>query len=153
MTTAMTIDKVLESAIRLEVQSERMYRDAAESIRTPGGRALLEELAEEEVRHRDMLEGVRSSGDHGRIGAGAAPLDLRIAEFLREPPLRADSTTQDILLFAIKREQNAVDLYTRMAALYAGTSAVPVLQRLVLEEKHHKERLEREYEETILPEN
>lgn len=153
MTTAMTIDKVLDTAIRLEIQSERMYRDAAETIDTPGGRALLEELAEEEVRHRDMLEGVKASGDHGRIAAGPAPSDLRVTDYLQDPPLGPDSTTQDILLFAIKREQNAVELYTRMTQLYKGTTAVTVLQRLVLEEKLHKERLEREYDETVLREN
>jgi rubrerythrin len=148
-----TIDKVLDTALRLEIQSERVYRQAAQTIATPGGRALLEELADEELRHKAMLEGVQASGDHRRIGAGPAPSDLRVADLLSEPPLTAESTTQDILLFAIKREQAAVELYTRLAQIYAGTEAVPVIERLVREEKLHRERLEREYEETVLKEN
>jgi rubrerythrin len=145
----MTIEKVLELAIRLEVESERMYRDAARATETPGARALLTELAEEEVLHRQMLEGVRTSGDQERIGAGPAPADLRTADYLVDPPVTAESTTQDLLLFAIKREQSATDLYARMTQIYAGTTAVPVLERLVLEETQHKVRLEREYDEYV----
>jgi len=148
-----TIQKVLETALRLEIQSERVYRQASQTIETPGGRALLAELADEELRHQALVEGVLASGDHVRIGAGPAPADLRVADLLTDPPLTAESNTQDILLFAIKREQAAVELYTRLAQIYAGTSAIPVIERLVREEKHHRERLEREYDETILGHN
>lgn len=153
MSEQMTVDQVLEMALKLEIQSEKMYRQAAAQVETPGGRVLLEELAEEEVRHRQMLEGVQATGDHKRIGAGPAPADLRVADFLTDPNLGPESTTQDILLFAIKREAGAVRLYSRMLGMYADTAAVPVLDRLVLEEKLHKERLEKEYDEFVNRDN
>ncbi len=148
-----TVEAVLDTAIRLETRSEQIYRQAAEIVSVPGAKTLLRELAEEEVRHKELLEGVKASGDHQRIGHGDAPTDMKLSDYLKEIPLTNESTIEDIFVFAMKREQQAVDLYTRMLDIYAGTDATPILKRLVLEEQGHKERLEKEYDDIIIHDN
>lgn len=151
--TTKTVNDILETGIRLETRSEEIYRGASQRVTVPGAKALLAELAEEEVRHRRLLEGVRDSGEYDRVGAGPAPADFHVSDYLDEGSLEADAPLQDILLFAIRREQQAIELYSRMSDIYAGTNAVPLLQRLVREEQGHKERLEREYDEFVLHDN
>lgn len=148
-----TVEAVLETAIRLEERSEEIYRKAAASATAPGARILLQELAEQEVGHRKLLLEVRDTGDHQRLGTTPAPDDLRLADYMADVPLMDASRTEAIIIFAMKREAQAIDLYTRMLEVYRGTSVAAVLQRLLREEQQHKARLEAEYESFYLREN
>ena len=52
-------------------------------------------------------------------------------------------TAEQILDYAIAQEQNAVDLYTRMADLTAGGPAKKMFEGFAAEERGHKARLEK----------
>jgi len=150
---SLTVRRVLESAIRLEERSAALYASAAERVTVPGARALLADLAAEERRHRALLEAARDDESLTAIGAQDVPGDAGWAELLVGGTLGPDADLQDVLLFAAQREHEAVLLYERLGAIYAQTAAAPLLAQLVREERAHKHRLEREYEDLFLADN
>ena len=63
-----------------------------------------------------------------------------------------DSTPQDVMLFAIKKEQEAYSIYHMLLGNYEGTELEELFSKLAKEELRHKESLEREYEEHFMQE-
>jgi rubrerythrin len=60
-----------------------------------------------------------------------------------------DSSPRDIMVFAIKKEQEAYDIYHMLLVNYAGTELEELFSQLATEELKHKETLEREYEQHV----
>ena len=61
-------------------------------------------------------------------------------------------TFQDLLIFAAKKEQQAVELYTSMKAAVDSDELKKMFDFLVEQEKEHKLKLETEYEKHVLEE-
>ena len=62
-------------------------------------------------------------------------------------------TFQDLLIFAAKKEQEAVDLYSNLEENAEDDELKKLFQFLVQQEKAHKLKLEKEYEEHVLEED
>ena len=60
---------------------------------------------------------------------------------------------QDTLIFAMKREQQSVDFYSRMMGVIRDKDAKRLCQKLVSEELKHKLRLEVFYDDLFYGEN
>jgi rubrerythrin len=54
---------------------------------------------------------------------------------------------QDTLIFAIKREQQSVEFYSRMMGMMSDQGAKELCVNLANEELHHKRRLETLYDD------
>jgi rubrerythrin len=61
-----------------------------------------------------------------------------------------DSTPQNVMMFAMKKEQEAYNMYQMLLGNYEETEIEDIFSRLSQEEMHHKEILEREYEEHFM---
>jgi len=142
--------EILDTAIELERQERAFYLDWAGRIRHPGAARLLEELAREEEAHEALFRGMRERKDFGELARGEVPPDFHLADYLVTAPPGPESTPQDVLIHAIRTEQNAIDLYEAWASLYAGTDLEPLLDGLVEEERRHKARLEALYQDQFL---
>jgi len=145
------LQKILEGAIRMEDSSHQLYRSAAERVKDPGAQTALRELAEEEKKHRHLLEGLLRGNLDRAVSRGrrGAIRDLRIGESLEAKPLTPKSTLQDVLAFAIKREAATRDFYAQMAALLNPGPEQDLFEMLVREEARHKATLESMYEQDI----
>jgi rubrerythrin len=133
---------ILDFAIKREEEAIEGYGKMREIAKTPGLEKLLVELQEEEKKHKDLLENV----DLEKVESLEIHevIDLKISDFLVEEPLTAEMTFQDLLIFAAKKEQKAVELYTKMGQK-AGDEDF-----LVEQEKAHKLKLEDEYEKHVM---
>ena len=144
--------ELLDTAIYKEVASEAFYTALKEKTGDPGARALMEELAEEEKKHVRWLTDFKDKGPkktwHRRIAA-----ELKIGEYLTAPESLEGAGLQDTLVFAIKREQQSVDFYSRMTGLLGTRSAKSLCRKLAGEELRHKIRLEVLYENLFLHED
>ncbi len=78
--------------------------------------------------------------------------NLRLSDYLTAPESLQNSGLQEALAFAIKREQEAVDFYTRMMAALLEAPANEFCACLVQDELKHKLKLETFYEELYLKE-
>lgn len=141
-------DDILKLAISKEEAAISVYGKMSESTKIPGLKQLMLELQEEERNHKKLLEGITDQ----KIKAFEIKEipDLKITDYLVEEAPSENMTFQDLLIFAAKKEQEAVDLYTNLESNAEDADLKKLFQFLIQQEKTHKLRLEKEYDEHVL---
>jgi len=141
----------LDLAIRQEIDAAQLYERYAANAR-PGLRMLLLELAFMEREHEKKLKQFAAGG---RVeGAGAKPgVDMKLADYSVEITLSEQSELSDVMIFAMKAEQKAYELYRKLASLEHDISSRQLFEQLAAEEKKHKIDLENQFEQQVMPEN
>jgi len=135
------LDDLLTTAIAREVEANAFYRQVAERSTDPNVRTIFAELAAEELGHKNLLEGVRR--DPNLIGRFFAPAaDYKVAEATALPALSIDMKPADAIALAMKKEQQAVELYLELAARASDSEMVKSFNALANMERGHKTRLE-----------
>jgi rubrerythrin len=146
-----SIADIIAFAIRREIEAAVGYAMIAARAATPGLRGLADDLRREEESHRRLLEGL--SGETLRdLGTTFTP-DLHIVDNLAGETLAAEMSIQDMLIFAAKKEAEAVALYDSLARRAGSEGHARVFLFLAGQEREHKLKLEAEYERQILQEN
>jgi rubrerythrin len=148
------VREIIERAIRLEEDSYKLYTFASRRVKDPGARAGLGELAEEEKKHKAKLEGMLRGNLAWAVSVGrrAKVEDLRIGGPLEARPIDEKASLQEVLAFAIKREESAGAFYSQMASLADPGPEKDTLEMLAKEETKHKRYVESIYEEDIYQE-
>ena len=147
----MTVEGIIQRAIRFEEDAYNFYTGASEMVKLPHVRDMLNELAGEEVKHKEKLEGLLA-GDTEQIVAAKQRQkiqDLKLADYLVASPLDEGATIQDVLMTAMQREKNSHDFYNLMAGIAASESAKDLFQFLAQEELGHKNKVEVLYDDII----
>ena len=118
--------ETIERAIRWEEDSYKLYTSASRRVKDPGARAGLAELAGEERKHKEKLEAMLAGNLDWAVSAGLREKvrDLRIGDPLEAKPITEQSSLQDVLAVAIKREEATGAFYSQMASL---SSMIPRL--------------------------
>ena len=147
------LGELLETAMYKEVASEAYYIAGQERTNDPGAKALMKELAAEEHHHSEVLKGLKEQDWQGGDWHRERVPDLMISEHLVGGDSLAGAGLQETLLFAMKREQESVEFYSRMMGALRNPNAKALCQRMVHEELTHKLRLELLYDELFLAEN
>ena len=148
-----TLLEILDTAIYQEVAAQAVYRAAQSQTDDPAAVKLLKELEAEEVRHADWLKELRGGTARGenKCYPQLVP-NLKLSEFLSAPNTLDRAGLQETLAFAIKREQDAIDFYSRLMGTLRDESAKNLCECLVQDELQHKFKLELYYEELFLKE-
>jgi len=146
-----TFQDVVNFAIKREEDAIQGYGSMIEVAKNPGIEMLLQELQEEERNHKKLLQGL----SEGEIKSyqPAKVLDLKISDYLEEEPLDSDMDFQQLLIFAAKKEQGAVELYSNLAKNAESEELRKFFEFLIEQEKSHKLKLETEYEKHVLAED
>jgi len=142
-----TFEDIVRQAIRKEADAVLFYQMASERAK-PGLDKMFKELAEEEQRHRKMLEDLDSS--KLRSYAFHEVPDLKISEYMEDVPYSKDMVYQDILRYAMKSEEKARDFYRLSADRCEDPELKKLFQMLAQEEANHKLTLEKMYEDEVL---
>jgi rubrerythrin len=74
-------------------------------------------------------------------------LNLGISEYLTGGERLEGASLQDTLIFAMKREQQSIEFYSRLMGVMRDEAAKHMCERLVHEELRHKLRLEIFYDD------
>ena len=150
MTDSM-LKNILERAIQSEEHSYNLYTHLAGRVERPEAKKLLAGLAEQELKHKELL----LSLDLGKAAAfKATKLEGEgLAELMDSAPIDPKASVQDIMLFAIKKEQSACEFYRRMSEFSPNASVKGLFERLAGEELKHKGGLETFYEDMFMREN
>jgi ferritin-like protein len=119
----------------------------------PSSKQLLKELATQEKGHKNKLQQALGGGVCETFSCATIEEfeGHDLSRYLIDIPLESGSTSQDILIVAIKREETAHDFYRSLSELTTSTDHRTVFETLAKEEKTHKERLESIYDEQIQP--
>jgi rubrerythrin len=77
-------------------------------------------------------------------------MDLKISDYLVEEPPSPEMNFQDLLILAAKKEQRAIELYSDLGNKAAEEELKKLFEFLVMQEKSHKLKLEKEYDAHVL---
>ncbi len=135
-----TIKSILEKAADKEDESYLLYKNVASHAKDAQTRTILEKFAEEELKHKQVLENynIKSLGnqeikDMDRYG---------VSEYFTGGSLDENSDFKDVLVYAAKREKLACEFYDKMKRVVADGDLKRLFDWLAREESKHKVDLE-----------
>jgi rubrerythrin len=140
--------EVITFAIRKEAEAYNLYTTYSQLVKNPGTKVMFKELAEEEQKHREILQGVEKK-DVSEYKVEKVP-DLKISDFIDEQEFSPDMDYASALRMAIKREEHSLKLYNHIAEGTENPELKKLFAVLAQEESKHKLRLENEYDENVL---
>ena len=146
---------IIQAAVEIEEQSYALYKMAQERVKYQSSKVFLEELAREELMHKEKLLATMKDKDKvSELGSRVKQIqDLKIVDTMKDTSITEDADYQKILVYSAKREKATYEYYKSLASGLEGTETGELFSRLAQEELSHKNRLEREYDEYLLKEN
>jgi len=142
--------KIIATAIDREVEAYTFYRGIADKVKSPALKSLFAELAGEEKKHREFLQGMLTK-DIAKMKFDASH-DYKVADTLPSPALSVDMKPLEGIVVAIKKELEAMQMYTQLANLAKDTETQLLFSQLANMERGHKARLEDIYTNMAFPE-
>jgi rubrerythrin len=140
--------EVIQFAAEKEVRAYEFYVKAAGMTPYSGAKELFGELAQEEDRHRKLLQEMRI-GKVLQLRLAPVP-DLKISDYLVEEELQPDADYAAILRVAMKMEERSLRLYNDLRDANEDEDLRKLFTFLAQQEARHKLRLEKVYDEEIL---
>ena len=140
---------IISLAVGNEIEAHEFYKGISEKSTDSNLKAIFKELAEEEKKHRNYLEGLLSQ---------ARPLhfdetkDYKISETLDKPKLTLAMKPADAIALAMKNEEEAMLMYAELADFSIDREQKEMFQSLSRMEQGHKARLEDIYSNMAFPE-
>lgn len=140
---------LMDTAIYREIASQAFYVAAQSQTDDPSVQILLKELVIEEQKHSQLLKNLKEKGLTEQDLYREQVPNLMISEYLTGGDTLDGAGLQETILFAVKREQRAVEFYSRMADVMKDDTAKQLCEKLVNEEMKHKQKLEKTYNEML----
>ena len=133
--------EILKMAVGNEVEAFEFYRDAAAKMKDPAMKKTFQELADEESGHKVLLEGFLSNEMKDMKFINEK--DYKVAETVEAPQtLSTDMAFKDAIALAMKKEQEAMEMYQQFADASEEAKQKETFLELAKMEKGHKVRLE-----------
>ncbi len=146
------LSAVIDFAIENEIKAAELYEKYADIVELKTSSDLLSDMAKMERGHEAKLKEFKATGSSQMTEADTVP-DLQISDYLVDTELTESSTLQDVFVYAIKAEEKAYQLYTKLCSAEGACEPGDLFSVLATEEKHHKLNLELEYEKLFMKEN
>jgi rubrerythrin len=146
-----SIEQTLRQAIQFEEDAYSFYLSAVDMAKLPHVKKTLKELADEEVKHKEKLQGLLEGNAEVIIAVQKREQiqDLKLAEYLVAPTLDENASFQDVLIVAMKREKSSYEFYSTMAKIAVEESAQNLFDFLAQEELVHKNKVETLYDQVV----
>ncbi|MCF7809015.1 MAG: ferritin family protein [Candidatus Marinimicrobia bacterium] len=146
--SSMNMSEIVEMCIDQEQQAIDLYTMAMDQAKDDAARQKFQELVDMETVHKVSLK----SFEIERY-IDLPPADLKVTDYLMEPTMNDNLTTQEILIVAAKREDKTAKMYQDLADHFSADKKLNTFfQMMADEELRHKHDLESEYEQEFLPE-
>jgi rubrerythrin len=142
--------KIISDAINNEIEAYTFYRGVADKAKDPAMKSLFSDLAGEEKQHRELLQGMLTK-DIAKMKFDASH-DYKVADELPTPALKVGMKPLEGLVIAIKKELEAMQMYSQLAKLAKDTETQLLFSQLANMERGHKARLEDIYTNMAFPE-
>lgn len=146
-----TLDEILHTAASFEKTAWDFYAALAPKV-SKRIRWLVDELAEEEQRHHELFVELAAREDieqqlHESVQTPES--DGRFTDCLHLPELGDKPDDQEVMLYALGREQAAMEQYRALAESAPQGPIQTLFEFLANEETKHKAELEKLYYEQI----
>ena len=154
-----TFEEVIAFAINREIQAANFYQISAEKSEKPAAKSMFNELAAEEMKHKNLLE--KLTTEQLKTFKPSKIEDLGLSSIIQDAQFSLDLEYPAALRMAIKKEEEAIHLYSALAeqTLKDTSECDKVTDKnqikqlfdfLVEQEKQHKNQLEVEYNDVVL---
>lgn len=140
MTRKKDIENLLAMAIRRERDAAEFYRQVETRVEHPAAKAVFAKLAQDEGEHERFLQ--KCTADPAILVHLEPGPDFQVTATTELPALTVDMQPVDAITLAMKKEQQAVDLYGMLAARAADAKLKSIFEGLAKMELGHKNRLE-----------
>jgi len=141
--------KILSDAVGKEVEAYNFYAGAAQKTQDRILKSIFTELADEEKKHRSLLEGYLKNQTPVRFNPSK---DYKVSNTVERPPLSLSMKPVDAVALAMKKEEDAMNLYRELATCSMDPEQKDVFLSLSNMEMGHKTRLENIYTNMAFPE-
>jgi rubrerythrin len=148
-----SVDEVLDFAIKGEENAKKFYSAWAKKVEKKAMKAVFEELADEEAKHKEFLLGIKEGKTTRLKPSEKEVTDLKISDYMLDVKASEDMDYQDALTVAMHREKMAYKLYSSMVKMTEDKNMQDTFRALAQEEAKHKLRLELIYDDEIMQEN
>jgi rubrerythrin len=144
-----SLKDIIDIAVQIEQNGERVYRNAAEKIEDYSLRSLLLSLADEETQHAKWFEALIDKVP----GTGEFPEQEKMGRALLQDAVGAQSFTledadfssmkkiEDLLNLAIEFEKDTALFYGMLQPLIEDQKTLEQLHAIIQEEEAHARRL------------
>ena len=140
-----SIKDIVDIAIQIEENGERIYRDAAKKIKDPSLSSLLQWLADEEGKHLKwfaaLKDKVPDTGDHPeqeKIGRALLRNAVGTQNFtLKDVDFSTLEQVEDLIKLAIEFEKDTILFYKMLQPLIEDRETLDQLHEIIKEEEKH----------------
>ncbi len=143
-----TFQAAIDFAKEKENAAIHFYETARQVAKNPGSQVMFKEMADEERHHLKFLEELKE--EEIESFPGEKVQDLKISQMTEDVPFSPDLDYRQILIVAMKKEEQAHRMYSDLAGITADARVAKLFQVLAEEEAKHKLKLESEYEDHVL---
>ncbi|MBU8910909.1 MAG: ferritin family protein, partial [Desulfobacterales bacterium] len=132
-----------------EKEAVEFYTSLAKEATRASLKQTFEGFAKEEEKHVSLLSDMTANKEKIDSYKFKEITDLKISDYMVETEYKEGMPMPEILKIAMKREENAVKLYTNLAGKTDHEDAKKVFMILVQEESKHKLILETMYDDYL----
>lgn len=140
-------EEILDFAISREEEAVKFYQELQEQSQFQDVKNMLKDLEMMENGHIQIIENIRITGvkeeDIQKVP------NLNISEYLCVDPSDLDMSYQNLLVRAMKREENSFLLYSEMSVKFPDAEIATLFRRLAADEAKHKLFFENLYDDWI----
>ncbi len=135
--------KIIQFAIDREIEAETFYLEVAAKTKVEPLRKMFVGFASEENRHQVILKGV--SDNETALQQFKQVPDYKISATVEKSELTDEMTMADVFSIAMKREEESMEMYKKLAADSTADETKKVFESLALMEQGHKVKMEKFY--------
>ena len=142
--------KIISRAIELEVEAYAFYRAVSDKAKDENIKSVFNDLAQEEQGHKRTLENfLARKPEEMRF---VESRDYKIVDVLPTPPLTMNIKPVEGIVISIKKELEAMQMYTQLANASGDEAQKKIFLELASMERGHKSKLEDIYTNMAFPE-
>ena len=135
--------EIIQFAIDREIEAEAFYLEIAAKTTKEAMRGIFVGFAAEEKRHQQILKGILNSKE--TLLQFKPVSDYKISETVEVAGVIDEMTMKDAFSIAMKKEEEAMKLYQKLASDALAEEFKKLFESLALMEQGHKVKMEKYY--------
>lgn len=143
-------NEILDMAIKLEKNGEAVYRDAIKKVSNPELIALLEWMADEEVKHANWFTELKLKLDQKGVNSFMEEMRRELFNdllggksfFLKDVDFSLVSEIDDLIAIFVEFEKDSVRFYQILEPFIGDPVSLESLKKIIDEENCHIKRLQ-----------
>ena len=138
----MNFNEVIKDAIELEESLYELYMNGVSAAETSGAKLLFQKLADEELKHKKLLESVNPN-----LVSNFPDTEYQLMQLhLQISSVKKLHFVKDILHFATKKEAKAYNFYSGIVKKLPFGTMQGVFDKIAAEELKHRNLVTSEFE-------